>query len=126
VYELSFSDRQRLDDAEDARLDGSGSHFHYPAKVTCQEGKVHSVVLFKMAKLGTPQKPSEEYLNFIVQGAAEHELPAAYVEALRGMESQKAKFAVPRARKASGGGCSECGDDEPGSSSGPVINISLG
>jgi len=125
IYELSPYDRERLDDAQDARLDGSGAYFHSPAKVVDQEGKVLTVLLYKKDKQGIPQKPSREYLDFIVQGAVDHELPSAYVEALRGMESTKAKFAVPRARKTSGGGCSECGD-EPSSTSASVINISLG
>jgi hypothetical protein len=125
VYKLSASDRARLDDVQDARLDGSGTHFHSPAKVSDQQGNVYSSLLFKKASLGAPQKPSREYLDFILQGAVDHELPSAYVETLRAMESKNAKFAVPRGRKTSGGGCSECGD-EPSSASGPVINISLG
>jgi hypothetical protein len=88
--------------------------------VTDQEGKVYTVLLYKKDKLGIPQKPSQEYLNFIVQGAVDRQLPSGYVEELSGMESKAAKFAVPRARKAAGGGCSECGDEPQ------VINISLG
>jgi gamma-glutamylcyclotransferase len=126
VYELSPSDRERLDDAQDARLDGSGAYFHSPAKVTDREGKVYTVLLYKKDKLGIPQKPSQEYLNFIVQGAEAHELPSAYVETLRTMESRKAEFVVPRQRRspASGGDCSQCGDAPD--ASGSVINISLG
>jgi hypothetical protein len=129
VYELNSSDRNRLDDAQETPLDGSGAYFHFPAKVTDREGKVHDVVLYKKAKLGNPQIPSQEYLNFIVQGATERELPADYVEKLRGMESKKAKFVVPRDRKTvrelAGGDCSECGD-EPTPTAASVINISLG
>ncbi len=127
VYELSPSDRERLDDAQDVRLDGSGAYFHSPAKVTDQEGKVYTVLLYKRDKLGIPQKPSQEYLNFIVQGAVDHELPSGYVETLRRMESKKAGFVVPRQRKslASGGDCSQCGD-APSSTNDSVINISLG
>lgn len=126
VYELSPADRERLDNAQDARLDGSGAYFHSPVKVTDQEGKVYTVLLYKKNKLGDPRKPSQEYLNFIVQGAVDRLLPSGYVETLRGMESTKAKFAVPRPRNssASGGECSECGDEA--TSPGPVIQISLG
>jgi gamma-glutamylcyclotransferase len=125
VYELSPSDRERLDDAQDARLDGTGAYFHSPAKVTDLEGNVYTVLLYKKDKQGIPQKPSQEYLNFIVQGAVDHQLPSGYVETLRRMESRKAEFVVPRQKKspASGGDCSQCGD-APGSP-GSVINISL-
>jgi hypothetical protein len=126
VYELSPYDRERRDVAQDARLDGSGAYFHSPAKVTDLEGKVYNVLLYKKDKQGIPEKPSQEYLNFIVQGAVDHQLPSGYVKELSGMESTKANFVVPRARKASGGGCSECGDDTPSPTSGTVINISLG
>lgn len=125
VYELSPGDRERLDNAQDARLDGSGAYFHSPVKVTDQEGKVCTVLLYKKNKLGIPQKPSHEYLNVIIQGAVDRELPSAYVETLRRMESKKAEFVVPRPRKSPGGECSECGD-EPSSASSSVINISLG
>ncbi len=126
VYELSPADRERLDNAQDARLDGTGAYFHSPVKVTDQAGKVYTVLLYKKNKLGIPQKPSQEYLNFIVQGAVDRQLPSAYVETLRGMESTKAKFAVPRPRKspASGGECSDCGDEPTSPAS--VIQISLG
>lgn len=127
IYELTPYDRDRLDDTQDARFDGTGAYFHYPAKVTDEEGKVHTVLLYKKNKLGTPQTPSVEYLDVIVQGAVEHQLPAGYVETLRGMEAKKAEYAVPRPRRgsASGGGCSEC-DDTPAAASGSVININLG
>jgi hypothetical protein len=129
VYDLSSSDRERLDDSQDARLDGSGDYFHSPAKVTDQQGKVYTVLLYKKDNQGTPQKPSQEYLNFIVQGAVDHQLPSDYVEQLRGMESKKAGFAVPRQKKSvreavPGGDCSGCGDAGDATSS--MINISLG
>jgi hypothetical protein len=129
IYELTPSDKDKLDDCQDALFDGTGDYFHSPAKVTDQEGKVYTVLLYKKAKLGTPQQPSQEYLNVIVQGAVDHQLPSDYVEQLRGMESKKAGFAVPRQRKSvreavPGGDCSGCGDagDAPSS----MINISLG
>jgi gamma-glutamylcyclotransferase len=125
IYELTPSDKEKLDDWQDALFDGSGAYFHSPAKVTDQAGKVYSVLLYKKANLGTPQKPSQEYLNFIVQGAVEQGLPSAYVDRLRATESQKAKFVVPRQRKSAreavpGGECSSCGDDL-----GTVISINL-
>jgi hypothetical protein len=129
VYQLSASDQERLDDAQGARLDGSGPYFHFPATVTAADGSSYSVLLFKKDSLGRRLKPSQEYLSFIAQGAADRELPAAYVEALRTMESAKAKYTVPRANKSvrefpSGGDCSQCGDTPAAPSK--VINISLG
>ena len=128
IYDLSSSDRERLDNAQDARMDGSGSYFHSPVKVTSQDGIVHSVLLFKKDKLGISEKPSQEYLNFIIQGAEENNLPAAYVGTLRKLESRKAQFVVPRQKKsvheAHGDDCSQCGDAPTVPSS--VINISLG
>jgi gamma-glutamylcyclotransferase len=115
LYELNESDRERLDDAQDALFDGSGSYFHSPVSVIDQEGKADTVLIYKKANLGDAQKPSQEYLNFIVQGAADHGLPSDYVEKLRGLESRKAGFVVPRKRKSAretvGGSCSDCGDD---------------
>jgi gamma-glutamylcyclotransferase (GGCT)/AIG2-like uncharacterized protein YtfP len=125
IYDLKSSDRERLDNAQDARMDGSGAYFHHPATVTDTEGKTHKVILYRKDKQGAPSKPSQEYLNLIIQAAAERGLPAAYVEKLRTIEATQAKYAVPRQRQSSpsGGGCSEC-DDTPASSS-AVININL-
>jgi hypothetical protein len=109
-------------------MDGSGSYFHSPVKVTGQDGSVYSVLLFKKDKLGISEKPSQEYLDFILQGAVENELPSAYVDSLRKLESRKAQFVVPRQKKsvreASGDDCSQCG--EAPTMPGSVINISLG
>ena len=131
IYELTPSDKDKLDDCQDARFDGTGDYFHSPAKVSDQERKVYSVLLYKKAKLGTPQQPSQEYLNFIVQGAVDHQLPSDYVEQLRGIESKKARFVVPRPRKTSrealpGDECSSCGGSEDAGDMGNVIQISLG
>jgi gamma-glutamylcyclotransferase len=126
IYDLSSSDRDRLDDWQDARLDGSGAYFHYPARVTDKDGKIYNVLLYKKDNLGIPQKPSQEYLNFIIQGAVDHELPSGYLETLWRIESRKAEFNVPRQKPSSrepvsGGDCSQCGDVQDS-----VINISLG
>ena len=92
---------------------------------------MYSVLLYKKAKLGNPQKPSEEYLNFIVQGAVERGLPSAYVDQLRGVETKKAKFVVPRPRKSArqavpGDECGSCGSAEEAGDLGNVIQINLG
>jgi hypothetical protein len=129
VYDLSSTDREHLDDAQDARMDGSGDYFHSPVRVTGQQGELYPVLLYKEAKQGIAEKPSQEYLDFIIAGAVDRGLPTAYVEALRAIESKKAKYAVPRQKKSvngisSGDGCSQCGDAAPDPS--PIINISLG
>jgi len=131
VYQLSASDRESLDDAQDARMDGSGAYFHSPASVSSNDGTVYKVLLYKKASQGSPQKPSQEYLDFIVQGAQQRQLPSAYIQSLRQIESTKARFVVPRQRKSlremtpggeSGRGeCGQCGD-APSS----IIDITLG
>ena len=95
IYELNFSDRDRLDACQDVRLDGTGAYFHYPARVADTVGKTRAVLFYKKDILGTPQKPSREYLDLIVLGALEHGLPASYIEGLRRIESKKAEFDVP-------------------------------
>jgi gamma-glutamylcyclotransferase len=131
IYELTPSDKEKLDDWQDALFDGSGAYFHSPAKVTDQAGKVYSVLLYKKANLGNPETPSEEYLDYIVQGAMDRGLPAAYVDQLRSVESKKAKFVVPRTRKSPremvpGDECSSCGGSEESGDLGNVIQINLG
>ena len=131
IYELTPAGKEKLDDWQDALFDGSGAYYHSPAKVTDPDGKVYSVLLYKKAKLGNPQKPSEEYLNFIVQGAVERGLPSAYVDQLRGVETKKAKYVVPRPRKSArqavpGDECGSCGSAEEAGDLGNVIQINLG
>ena len=131
IYELTPSGKEKLDDWQDALFDGSGAYYHSPAKVTDQDGKVYSVLLYKKAQLGEPKKPSEEYLNYIVKGAEERGLPSAYVEQLRSVETKKARFVVPRARKSprenlGGDECGTCGSSEEAGDLGNVIQINLG
>ncbi len=95
LYDLTYSGGDTLDGWQDARLDGSGSYFHYPTTVVDTDGITHKVLLYKKDILGPPQKPSTEYLNFIIQGAVERGLPADYIEGLRQRESRKAGFPVP-------------------------------
>jgi gamma-glutamylcyclotransferase len=115
IYKLTFSDGDTLDSWQDVRLDGTGAYFLCPARVIDTEGRTHPVVLYKKDVLGTPEKPSQEYLDFIIQGALEHGLPSAYIEGLRQMESEKAEYEVPRIGKLGSQlvlvtHCSECAD----------------
>ena len=95
VYELTFSDAQRLDVWHDARLDGAGTCFHYPARVKVTAGERRTVLLYKKDILGLRRQPSREYLDFIIQGAVERGLPADYINKLRGIPSKAAAYAVP-------------------------------
>lgn len=95
IYELTFMDAQRLDVWHDARLDGAGSFFHYPARVVDASGRPHTVLLYKKDILGPPTQPSRQYLDVIIQGAEENGLPAAYVRGLRSLQAKEATYAVP-------------------------------
>ncbi len=115
IYKLTLLDADTLDRRQDVRLDGTGAYFLFPTAVFDMEGKKHSVLIYKKDVLGAPEKPSREYLDFIVQGALQRGLPSSYVEELRRIESGKAAFEVPipsKFNRASlpGASCSECGD----------------
>jgi len=99
LYKLTLSDWERLDGWQDVRLDGSGAYYHYPARVIDTEGTTHTVLFYKKSILGAVREPSREYLDFIIQGAAEHGLPTGYIEGLGRMQSRKAKYDVPRRKK---------------------------
>lgn len=96
VYTLSFSDTERLDSWQEARLDGTGSYFLFPTEVVDAEGIRHSVLLYKRFYSDPPQKPSREYLDTIIAGAEARGLPAAYLEKLKAIETIPATFPVPR------------------------------
>jgi gamma-glutamylcyclotransferase (GGCT)/AIG2-like uncharacterized protein YtfP len=115
IYELSFSDWDKLDAWQDVRLNGTGAYFHYPASVTDTQGKIRTVLFYKKDILGDPQKPSREYLDFIAAGALEHGLPSSHIDGLQRIESKKAEFDVPRRRNFGcelflETNCSKCGD----------------
>lgn len=80
----------------DARLDGGGAYFHFPAEVVDPSGRTYSVRFFKKDVLGDPRLPSLEYLDLIVGGAGLQGLPSAYVDRLRRIVARKASYPVPR------------------------------
>ena len=96
VYKLTLSDSERLDSWQDVRLDGTGSYFHYPTEVTDAEGNSYPVLIYKRFLSGAACGPSEEFMETVVAGALSRELPAAYLEKLRGIATVKASFPVPR------------------------------
>ncbi|MGB8601410.1 MAG: gamma-glutamylcyclotransferase family protein [Rhizomicrobium sp.] len=100
VYELSHSALDRLDAWQGVKLDGSGRYFHSPAEVIGLDGKVYSVLLYRKDILGEPRPPSSEYLAYILAGAEEQALPAEYIQRLRAIPSQLARYVVPRAEDA--------------------------
>jgi gamma-glutamylcyclotransferase len=99
IYELSQTDKDRLDSLQDIRMDGTGAYFHYPARLIDQAGVGRAVLFYRRNFCDVPQKPSREYLEFIIQGAVENGLPAEYIEKLRRIESKEAAYPVPRRKK---------------------------
>lgn len=95
VYELSYGDAQRLDVWADARLDGAGSYFHFPATVRGLDGATYSLLLYKKEIMGAPAMPSREMLAFIVEAARLRGLPEEYIQALSRRPSRPADYQVP-------------------------------
>lgn len=113
VYELGFGEAEKLDGFQDARMDGGGAYFHFPAEVIAASGEKIEVVLYKKDQVEECLEPSREYLDFILQGATEHGLPEAYIAELRALPSHPAQYEVPKRSKYDslmGVGCTECGD----------------
>ncbi|GAB6037580.1 gamma-glutamylcyclotransferase [Fundidesulfovibrio butyratiphilus] len=95
IHALGPRDAQRLDAWHDARLDGSGPFFHWPAEVTDTNGVTHKVLLYKKDILGQATLPSREYLEFILEAARRRGLPRDHVAELAAMESRAASYPVP-------------------------------
>lgn len=95
VYELSYGDAQRLDVWADARLDGAGTYFHYPARVTDLSGASLSLLLYKKEIMGEPVPPSREMLGFIAEAARLRGLPESYAAGIEALPSRAADYAVP-------------------------------
>jgi gamma-glutamylcyclotransferase (GGCT)/AIG2-like uncharacterized protein YtfP len=98
VYEIGNPDLEKLDAWQDVRMDGTGRYFHYPARVRGVDGLTYTVLFYKKDTLGEPKKPSKPYLDFIITGAEEKQLPAAYIKELRAIESKLASYPVPKQR----------------------------
>jgi gamma-glutamylcyclotransferase (GGCT)/AIG2-like uncharacterized protein YtfP len=98
VYELSNQNLESLDAWQDVRMDGTGAYFHYPARVHGVDARTYTILFYKKDIQGEPKKASKPYLDFIVSGAEEKQLPAEYVGELRAIESSPATYPVPRPR----------------------------
>lgn len=114
LYQLDEFDWNRLDNCEDVRVDGTGEYFHYPVEVITEQGKATAAILYRKARQGTPEIPSQEYLKLIVKGAEKQKLPDKYVAGLKAVAAKPASYAVPRrpsySRVGAAGGASGCGD----------------
>jgi len=112
LYPLKDVDWERLDNAQDARMDGSGAYFHYPVEVLDSEGRTHRARMYKFDVAGPATAPSAEFLDYLIAAAELRQLPADYLARLRSIAGKPAKYAVPRALIAapSGAGCEGCGE----------------
>jgi hypothetical protein len=115
LHRLTKSDAQRLDAWHDARLDGSGPYFHFPAMVTDLAGTPCKALLYKKDILGPQASPSREYLDFIREGARLRGAPESCLAALAAVVAHAAGYPVPLAppsglrRLGGGDSCSACG-----------------
>lgn len=97
VYELTPTAFDRLDAWQGVRLDGTGAYFHCPAEVIGLDGQPYSALMYKRSTLGEASRPSMEYLTHILAGAEAHGLPESYLNRLRAIPSEGARYKVPKA-----------------------------
>ena len=111
LYELDFSVGEGLDEHLDARMDGTGGHFHYPVDIHLEDGTTTDALMYILSSMGPARPPSEDYLRFLAEGARLNSLPEAYVEQLSARASRVPRYEVPLTGKGPGkGGCGDCGD----------------
>jgi hypothetical protein len=95
LFSLSNRDWDQLDSWQDARFDGTGKYFHYPVSVCDMQGKCYQARLYKKDLLGATCPPSTQYMQHIIDGARQNQLPPAYVESLLAIPTTPAHYAVP-------------------------------
>jgi hypothetical protein len=95
LFALNALDWEQLDLWQDARFDGTGKYFHYPVYVCDMQGKRYEARLYKKDVLDAPLSPSEQYMQHILDGARQNQLPLAYVESLLAIPTIPAHYAVP-------------------------------
>jgi len=86
---------ERLDQWMDARIDGGGMYFHYPAEVVALDGQRYRCRIYRKDLCDEMSLPSREYLAHIVAGALSRGLPSSYIDQLRSYASKPASYAVP-------------------------------
>lgn len=109
VVALTGREADLLDKVRGVRLNGTGTHFHFPVAVGTPGGAVEAV-LYKLDDGRQPSEPSAECLAYMVAGARHFGLPSAYVAELGAQASHPATFPVPRIAfptivSQAGGGC---------------------
>lgn len=113
LYELQASDWDALDVHQDARFNGTGAYFHYPVKVINMKQETIDALIYKKDILKEAKPPSAEYLDFIVQGAKEQDLPVEYITLLQNKETKPASYAVPILKNSKSNRvsitCTDCG-----------------
>jgi hypothetical protein len=96
LYALDFDDGGLLDEFLDARLDGTGNHFHYPVVVTLENGETTDALMYVMSEMGPDRAPSTEFMAKLVEGARAQKLPVEWIEKLEATESVPAAYPVPK------------------------------
>ncbi|PIP00263.1 gamma-glutamylcyclotransferase [Pleomorphomonas carboxyditropha] len=109
VVALSTREADFFDKVRGVRLNGTGSHFHYPTRVETSGGPL-DVVLYKLDDSRTPAPPSVEYIAYMAAGMRHFGLPAASLATLETLSARPATVPVPRIAfpaiaAAASGGC---------------------
>ena len=113
LYRLTDYSWDELDNCEDARLDGTGAYFRYPAEIYSDDGITRLAMLYLKSRQGKAAPASTEYMMQVLQGATVQGLPAAYIETLQAIATKPASYPVPRRpacarRNCSTAGCEGC------------------
>ncbi|RHZ92731.1 gamma-glutamylcyclotransferase [Cereibacter sphaeroides] len=95
LYRLSRREADQFDAARGVKLNGTGTHFHFPVEVRTEDGTSVPALILKKDRRGVPRLPSTEYLARLVEGARAHGLPAAWIAALAATPSVPASHPVP-------------------------------
>ncbi len=109
IVAMSPREADFFDKVRGVRLNGTGSHFHFPAKVATAEGDL-DVVLYKLDDSREAAEPSGEYLAYMAAGARHFSLPLRFVAEIEALACHASGFPVPliafpAIAIAAGGGC---------------------
>jgi hypothetical protein len=111
LYELRFREALILDALMDARSDGNGPFFHFPAELTDPQGTAHHALMYRKDSASGPSIPSREYMRLFVSGAKECGLPPDYVSFLESVPVSPGgpPHALPGIPFEPAAGCGGCG-----------------